>query len=132
MKAGEKMHADFYDNWIYAARKKDMADEQMLAGQLTADSVIGLHSNFRFTIEGEKSISGELVKHSLYNCYKGREYKDAREVIEFLFLIDGKKTVQQLATEYGQRTGAGDPLQATLSLTRFLVREHMITIVKTS
>jgi len=132
MKTGEKMHADFYDNWIYAARKKEEADEQLMAERLTADSMIAIHSNFRFTIEGEKSISGEAIKHTLYNCYKGREYKDAREVIEFLFLVNGKKSVRELATEYGNQTGAGDSMQSVLSLTRFLVREQILTIVKTS
>lgn len=130
MKAIEKMHADFYDNWVYAARKTEEAEEQLIADRLTADSIIGLHSNFRFTIEGEKTSSGEAVRHTLYNCYKGREYKDAREVIEFLFLVNGKKSVRELATEYGSRAGAGDDLQSVLSLIRFLVHEQILTIVK--
>ena len=131
MKAGEKMHADYYDNWVYAARKKEEADPQLIADRLTADSVICLHSNFRFTIEGEKSSSGEAISHTLYNCYKGREYKDARQVIEFLFLVNGKKSVRELAMEYGNQSGGNDAIQSVLSLTQFLVREQILTIVKT-
>ncbi|OQP59551.1 hypothetical protein A3860_37190 [Niastella vici] len=132
IKAAEKMHANFYDNWVYAARKKEAADEQLMAERLTADSIIGLHSNFRFTIEGEKNSSGEAVRHTLYNCYKGREYQDAGEVIEFLFRVNGKRSVRELVTEYDNHTDTGDKMQSVLSLTRFLIREQILTIVKTS
>jgi carnosine N-methyltransferase len=131
MKSGEKMHADFYDNWIYAARKKETANEQLIADQLTADSIISFHTDFRFTITGEKGITGEQITHTLFNCYKGKEYKDARSVIEFLFLVNGKKTVGELAEEYGKQTGSADAMEPVLSLTRFLIHEQILTTTKT-
>ncbi|AEW00088.1 hypothetical protein A4D02_28855 [Niastella koreensis] len=131
MKTGEKMHADHYANWVYAARKKEAADPQITAAYLNADSVISLHSNFRFTITGEKSSAGETISHTLYNCYQGKEYKDARQVIDFLFLVNGKRSVRQLAIEYGNQSGDNDSIQSVLTLTQFLVREQILTIVKT-
>jgi carnosine N-methyltransferase len=128
MKAAEKMNVESYDNWVYAAKKTTGSFEEKNAA-LSENTILTFESTVRFSVNGEIGNFGEELHHNLYNTYKDKNYDGAEEVIRLLRLIDGQKTLKQIASAYlQQEAGNENDWLKIKSIIVFLMQERILTI----
>lgn len=109
LSSGRSMVSKVYDNWVFAAIKKDVETHSAVA-ELTHDSVLAIAGNVHYEVNGSFSAVAEEAWEATIVCPTRERFAGAGSVLSILRLVNGSRTVGQivdlLGREYDVKTDA--------------------------
>lgn len=127
MKSNLTSSTVIHHNWVFVARNKTGKGNAQL---LSEHSILNIDQHVFTEKKAMLSSEGEIVIDNQFYNVKGDLYKDADLIIEFLYLIDGKRTILEIIHAIEDKFDINIAVDEILPVLKELIANRILKILR--